>query len=178
MGKNKSDEKPLLDKEFIITYEMNKKYARITYSLLHSKWQISTFVISIILFLLAFVMIFLKMPILFIIFILVGLYIFFMSWFGYLFQARISYKDMARFYGDPIKIHVLFYADYFRVIGDETNFDFLYSQIKNKIEYENMTIFILSGKGIIEHGQIIDKSAFTPEELKEFHKLCLEKNII
>ncbi|MCQ2542744.1 MAG: hypothetical protein MJ126_01170 [Lachnospiraceae bacterium] len=175
MSNSKLDDKPLFENKYTLTREMNKKYARITYSMLHSKWQISTFVISIILFLLAFVMVFLKLPILFVIFILIGLYVFFMSWFGYIFQAYISYKDMARFYGDPINMHIIFYPEFFRVVGDNETFDFFYSQIKDKIEYENMSIFIISGKGMIEHGQIINKSAFSPEDLTKFYKICLDK---
>lgn len=175
MNKTKTNMIPIFETNFILTREMNKKYARYTYSLMHIKWQMITLIISILLFTASFVMVFLKLPILFVIFLLMGLYVFFMSWFGYLFQARVSYNDMARFYGDPIQMHLIFYPDFFRVVGDDTNFDFLYSQVTNIIELSDMTILIVSGKGIITHGQVIDKQSLSDEDLRKFHQIIYDK---
>lgn len=178
MSNKSPNSKPVFETKFTLTKEMNKRYAKYTYSLMHSKWQISTFIISIMLFIASFVMVYLKLPILFIILLLIGLYVFFMSWFGYIFQAVISYNDMARFYGNPIKMHIIFYPEFFRVVGDETNYDFLYSQISNILELSDMTILIISGKGIITHGQVIDKKSLSQEDLRKFHQIIYEKTNI
>ncbi len=128
---------------------MNRRYAKITYRKYRSKWQLTTLIISICLFIVGFACVFLKLPILFLLLIFFGFYVFFMSWFGYLFQASVSYKDMTRFYGDPIKIQITFYKEFFRIKGDTNNFDFPYSQITDIIELEDISILIVSAKGII-----------------------------
>lgn len=170
-NKKSLDMTPVFDTYFTITESMNRRYSKITYNKFKSKWKITTFWIAIALFAAAFSCVFFKLPILFIILIILGLYVFFMSWFGYLFQATVSYKDMTRFYGDPINIHITFYKDFFRIDGDDNHFDFLYSQITDKIELDDLSILIVSAKGIISHGQVIDKKAFTPEELMKYYDL-------
>lgn len=171
VNKSKINMNVLLDCRFTLTREMNRRYAKITYRKYRNKWQTGTFWLSIALFLAGFLCIFLKLPVLFLILIFAGLYVFFMSWFGYLFQASVSYKDMARFYGDPIQMHVTFYEEFFRVEGDNNNFDFPYSQITDIIELNDISILIVSAKGIISHGQIIDKKSFNGEQLMKYYDL-------
>ena len=72
-------------------------------------------------------------------------------------------------------MHVIFYPKFFRVVGSKANYDFLYTQIKDIIELEEMTILTITGKDIITHGQVIDKRAFSPEELVKFQKLIYGK---
>ncbi len=171
---HKIDMTPVIDTTFTITKSMNRRYAKITYQRFRSKWQTITFFAAIALFVAGFVCAFIKLPILFIILILLGLYVFFMSWFGYLFQASVAYKDMTRFYGDPINVHITFYKEFFRIEGDGNNFDFPYSQITDKIELDDISILIVSAKGIISHGQLIDKKAFTPDELLKYYELIYQ----
>ena len=52
----------------------------------------------------------------------------------------------------------------------------MYSQITDIIELDDISILIVSAKGIIQHGQIIDKKAFTQEELNKYYKLLYSKN--
>lgn len=168
---------PVLENKFILTKEMNRRYARVTYGRYHLKWQIITFIISIILFAVGFGFVFLRLLIPFVIFILLGLYVFFMSWFGYLYQAAVSYSQLQLHYGTPVEMHIIFYPKFFRVVGPKSNYDFLYSQINDIIELEDMTILTVSAKGIITHGQVVDKKALLPEDLVKFQKLIYKKTI-
>lgn len=168
---NKADFTPVLENKFILTKAMNKKYAKVTYRRYKSKWQIITFIISIILFVIGFAFVFLRLPIPFVIFILLGLYVFFMSWFGYIYQAMVSYSQLTTYYGNPVEMHVVFYPQFFKVKGAKNDFDFLYSQITDIIELDDMSILIVSAKGIITHGQVIDKKAFSKEELEKYYEL-------
>lgn len=174
---------PLLENDFILTRTMNRRYAKATYQKYHNKWQITTFIISVVLFSLAFVSAFLSkfctvLVILFPIFILIGFYCFFMSWFGYLFQAHVSYKDMARFYGDPIHMHVIFYDRFIRVVGDDNNFDFPYEYINEIIDLGDMSILMINSPQSIKHGQVIDKSILSPDELATYYEIIykIQKN--
>ena len=167
---------PLLENKFILTKEMNKRYAKITYRRYHSKFQVGTLIASIVLFAIGFAFVFLRLPIPFVIFILLGLYVFFMSWFGFFYQSIISYRQLMDYYGNPVEMNVVFFSKFFRVKGNKTNYDFMYSQITDIIELDDISILIVSAKGIIQHGQIIDKKAFTQEELNKYYKLLYSKN--
>ncbi len=162
---------PILDKNFILTRSMNRKYAKVTYGRYHSKWQRTTFIVSILLFAIGFVFVFLRLPIPFAIFILLGLYVFFMSWFGYLYQAMVSYSQMTLHYGTPVEMHLIFYPKFFRVCGPKSNYDFFYGQITDIIDLDDMCILSVSAKGMIMHGQVVDKKAFSAEELNKFYNL-------
>lgn len=171
VNSNRIDMTPIIDTSYTISKSMNRRYAKITYRKYRSKWQKTTFFIAIGLFVAGFACVFFKLPILFMLLILAGLYVFFMSWFGYLFQAFVSYRDMTRFYGDPINIHITFFKEFFRIEGDDNNFEFLYSQITDTIELEDISIIIVSAKGIISHGLVIDKKAFSTDELIKYYDL-------
>lgn len=167
---------PVLENKFILTKSMNRKYAKVTYHRFHSKWKTATFIISLVLFAVGFAFVFLRLPILFAIFIFLGLYVFFMSWFGYIYQAAVSYSQLNLHYGNPVEMHVIFYPKFFRVCGPKSNYDFLYSQITDIIELEEMSILVVSAKGIIQHGQVVDKKAFSKEELDKYYKLIYNKS--
>ena len=166
---------PIIENKFILTKSMNRRYAKVTYQKFHSKWQITTFIASVVLFAIGFVFVFLRLPVLFAVFILLGLYVFFMSWFGYLYQAAVNYSQMKLYCGNPVEMHVIFYSKFFRVVGSKDNYDFLYSDISDIIDLDDMTILTVSKKGIIAHGQVIDKRVFSPEELKKFYALISKK---
>ena len=105
----------------------------------------------------------------------VGLYVFFMSWFGYLYQAAVNYSQMRLYCGNPVEMHVIFFSKFFRVVGSKDNYDFLYSQINDVIDLDDMLILTVSGKGIITHGQVIDKKALTDDQLKKIYNLIYKK---
>lgn len=178
MSKKKTesyDYTPVLENNFILTKAMNRKYAKVTYNRYHTRFKTITFIASLVLFAIGFGFVFLRLPIPFAIFILLGLYVFFMSWFGYLYQAFISYRQMIPFYGDPVEMKVTFFPRFFRVKGEKKDFDFMYSQVTDIVELDDMSILIVSAKGIITHGQVIDKKAFSKEELQKYYEL-LYKN--
>jgi len=83
---------------------------------------------------------------------------------------------MKDYFGNPVEMHVVFYPKFFKVKGAKNDYDFLYSQITDIIELEDMSILIVSAKGIITHGQIIDKKAFSKEELNKYYELLYNRN--
>ena len=166
---------PIIENKFILTKSMNRRYAKVTYQKFHTKFQITTLIASIVIFAIGFAFVFLRLPILFAVFILFGLYVFFMSWFGYLYQAAVNYSQMKLYCGNPVEMHVIFYSKFFRVVGSKGNYDFMYSQITDIIDLDDMTILTVSGKGIITHGQVIDKKVFSPEDLRKFYNLISKK---
>ena len=65
--------------------------------------------------------------------------------------------------------------EFIRVVGSKDNYDFLYSQINDVIDLDDMLILTVSGKGIITHGQVIDKKALTDDQLKKIYNLIYKK---
>lgn len=162
----------LLENTFILTKEMNKRYARHTYGIFHKKWRRNTFIAGLLLMVGSFVFVYpLKLYILWLLFLVVGIYVFMMSWLGYLYGATVSYNNYKDFYGEPVTMTVQFYERFFRVVTPKGNRDFLYANIVERIEMSDMSIFIVEQEGILKHGQIIDKSAFEPLELSKYYDI-------
>ncbi len=162
----------LLENNFILTGEMNKTYARHTYGIFHKKWRRNTFIIGLLLMLGSFVFVYpLQLYILWLVFLVAGIYVFMMSWLGYLYGATVSYKNYKEFYGEPVTMTVQFYEKFFRVVTPKGNRDFLYANIIKRIEMGEMAILIVAQEGIIQHGQIIDKNAFEPLELSKYYDI-------
>lgn len=162
----------LLENKFILTKEMNKKYARHTYGIFHKKWRRNTFIAGCLLMILAFVLLYVwKLYLLWALLLLVGLYVFIMSWLGYLYGASNSYRGFKEFYGEPVTMTVQFYEKFFRVVTPKGNRDFLYANVVRRIEMSDMAILIVAQEGIIQHGQIIDKKAFEPLELSKYYDI-------
>ncbi|MBQ7765347.1 MAG: hypothetical protein IJ397_00715 [Lachnospiraceae bacterium] len=162
----------LLENTFILTKEMNKRYARQTYGIFHKKWRRNTFIIGLLLMLVSFVFVYpLQWYILWLIFLVLGIYVFMMSWMGYLYGAAVSYGNFKEFYGEPVMMTVQFYEKFFRVVTPKGNRDFLYANIKHRIEMGDMAILIVAQEGIILHGQIIDKKMFEPLQLSKYYDI-------
>ncbi len=162
----------LLENTFILTKEMNKRYARHTYGIFHKKWRRNTFIIGLLLMLISFVFVYpLEWYLLWLLFLVVGMYIFMMSWLGYRYGATVSYNNFKEFYGEPVTMTVQFYEKFFRVVTPKGSRDFLYVNIKNRIEMSDMAILVVAQEGIVQHGQIIDKKAFEPLELSKYYDI-------
>ena len=162
----------LLENSFILTKEMNKRYARQTYGIFHKKWRRNTFIAGLLLMLGSFVFVYpLGLYLLWLLFLVVGMYIFVMSWMGYLYGATISYRNYKDFYGEPVTMTVQFYEKFFRVVTPMGNRDFLYANIKKRIEMGDMAILVVAQEGILQHGQIVDKKAFEPLELSKYYDI-------
>ena len=162
----------LLENTFILTKEMNKRYARHTYGIFHKKWRRNTFIIGLLLMLVSFMFVYpLQWYILWLIFLVLGIYVFMMSWMGYLYGAAVSYGNFKEFYGEPVMMTVQFYEKFFRVVTPKGNRDFLYANIKHRIEMGDMAILIVAQEGIILHGQIIDKKMFEPLQLSQYYDI-------
>lgn len=162
----------LLENTFILTKEMNKRYARHTYGIFHKKWRRNTFIAGLLLMLGSFVFVWpLQWYLLWLLFLVVGIYVFMMSWLGYLYGAMISYNNFKDFYGEPVTMTVQFYEKFFRVVTPMGNRDFLYANIKQRMELADMSILIVAQEGIIQHGQIIDKKAFEPLQLSKYYDI-------
>lgn len=162
----------LLENNFILTREMNKTYARHTYGIFHKKWRRNTFIIGLLLMVVSFVFVYpLQLYLLWLLFLVVGIYVFMMSWLGYLYGATVSYNNYREFYGEPVTMTVQFYEKFFRVVTPKGNRDFLYANVVKRLEMENMAILIVAQEGIPQHGQIIDKKAFEPLELSKYYDI-------
>ncbi len=162
----------LLKNTFILTKEMNKRYARHTYGIFHKKWRRNTFIAGVLLMVGSFVFVYpLRLYLLWALFLIVGIYIFMMSWLGYLYGATVSYNNYKDFYGEPVSMTVEFYEKFFRVVTPKGNRDFLYANIIKRIEMGDMAILIVAQEGIVQHGQIIDKKAFEPLELSKYYDI-------
>ena len=66
---------------------------------------------------------------------------------------------------------VQFYEKFFRVVTPMGNRDFLYANIKKRIEMGDMAILVVAQEGILQHGQIVDKKAFEPLELSKYYDI-------
>ena len=161
----------LLENSFILTKEMNKRYARYTYGIFHKKWRRNTFIAGLLLMLGSFVFVYLELYILWLICLVIGIYVFMMSWMGYLYGAWTSYNTYKEFYGEPVMMTVQFYEKFFRVVTPKGNRDFLYANITKRMEMGDMAILIVAQEGIIQHGQIVDKKMFEPLELSKYYDI-------
>jgi hypothetical protein len=162
----------LLENTFILTKEMNKRYARYTYGIFHGKWRRNTFIAGLLLMLGSFIFVYpLQWYILWLLCLVAGIYVFMMSWMGYLYGAWTSYNTFKEFYGEPVMMTVQFYEKFFRVVTPKGNRDFLYANITNRIEMGDMAILVVAQEGIIRHGQIIDKKMFEPLELAKYYDI-------
>lgn len=168
----------LLENTFILTKEMNKRYARHTYGIFHKKWRRNTFIAGLLLMLVSFVFVYpLKWYLVWLLLLVAGIYVFMMSWLGYLYGAMVSYSNFKEFYGEPVTMTVQFYEKFFRVVTPKGNRDFLYANIKQRIEMGDMAIFVVAQEGIVQHGQIIDKKAFAPLELSKYYDILEDAGV-
>ena len=173
----KNSTKPEFSNRFILTERMHRFYAKETFRLYHKKWKNGVLLIGVIVFG-AGLLLTLSLPGLWKIaggvFLLAGLYFAFMSQFGYLYGAGISYKNLRDSLGTPPEICVDFYPGFFSVHTGEKPLNFYYKQITRRLEYEEMSILIIGSGNSIAHGQIIDKAAMEPKDLEKYYNL-LEK---
>lgn len=168
----------LLENTFILTKEMNKRYARHTYGIFHKKWRRNTFIAGLLLMLGSFVFVYpLQLYILWLLCLVAGIYVFMMSWMGYLYGAWTSYNTFKEFYGEPVLMTVQFYEKFFRVVTPKGNRDFLYANITNRIEMGDIAILVVAQEGIIQHGQIIDKKMFQPLELAKYYDILEDAGV-
>ncbi len=162
----------LLENTFILTKEMNKQYARYTYGIFHKKWRRNTFIAGILLMAGSFLFVYpLQLYLLWLIFLVAGIYVFMMSWLGYLYGAVVSYNNYKEFYGEPVTMTIQFYEKFFRVVTPKGNRDFLYCNIVKRLEIGDMAILIVAQEGSLQHGQIVDKKAFEPLELSKYYDI-------
>lgn len=185
MQKNRNDKENLLNaahvelvNRFILTQSMHKLYARETFRIFHRKWSntvaaVGALVVIIGIFLTAVFPGFWKIP--GIVAIVFGVYFMYMSYFGYVFGMRISYKNLQDTLGTPPEMCVTFYPSFFSVKTGEKPLNFYYKQITRRMEYREMAILIISVDGRMVHGQIIDKAAMEPKDLEAYYNV-MERN--
>ena len=160
---------------------MHRFYAKETFRLYHKKWKNAVLLIGVIVFGVG-IMGILSLPGLWKIaggaFIAAGLYFAFMSQFGYLFGAGLSYKNLQETLGTPPEICVDFYRGFFSVHTKDKPLNFYYKQITRRLEYEEMSILIVGTGNVIAHGQIIDKAAMEPKDLEKYYDLLEQSGIL
>ncbi len=160
-----------LTNRFILTEGMNRFYARETFRIYHKKWKSKVLLVGV-LALGAGILGILSLPGWFkiagIIILIAGLYFIFMSQFGYLFGAHMSYKNLQEELGTPPEMCVRFYPAFFSVQTKGKPLNFYYKQITKRLEYSEMSILIIGNGNTVMHGQIIDKSAMEPKDLQKY----------
>ena len=173
--------KPELTNRFILTERMHRFYAKETFRLYHKKWKNAILLLSVIITG-GGILLVLSLPGLWKIaggvFIVAGLYFAFMSFFGYLFGAKISYKNLQDTLGTPPEVCVDFYYGFFSVHTGDKPLNFYYKQITRRLEYEEMSILIIGTGNTIAHGQIIDKAAMEPRDLERYYDLLEKEGIL
>lgn len=173
--------KVVLTNRFILTKSMHRFYARETFRIYHKKWS-SLVLLAGVIALGAGILILFSLPSFFKIiggvFLLAGLYFIFMSFFGYLYGANLSYKSLEEQLGTPPEVCVKFYPAFFSVITKEKTLNFYYKQITKRLEYEEMSVLIIGAGNIIAHGQIIDKSAMEPADLQKYYDLLEHAGVL
>lgn len=174
-GKNPS-KTVLVTNEFYLTKNLNRAYARETFRILKKKWRLGVYALFLVTLTAGFILLIpVKLPFVGIPLIVLSLYFLFMAGFGYLYQAEVSYRKLKSLYGENVKMKVEFHDRYFSVVTGEGKLEFLYKQIQHYLSFTEYDIFVVAKEGIIQHGQIIDKRAFTPEELNIYYSI-LDKN--
>ena len=188
MQKFKNDKEDILKaakveftNRFILTERMNRFYARETFRLYHQKWRNGVLLAGVIT-LGAGILGLLALPgfvkIAGGIILLAGLYFIFMSQFGYLYGAHVSYKNLEAELGTPPEMCVVFYPAFFSVRSGDKTLNFYYKQITKRLEYEEMSILIIGMGNAIAHGQIIDKAAMEPKDLAKYYDLLEHAGIL
>ncbi|MBR4579920.1 MAG: hypothetical protein IKO32_01655 [Lachnospiraceae bacterium] len=173
--------KPVLTSQFILTKSMHRFYAKETFRIYHKKWS-NIVMLAGILALGVGILILLSFPsflkIIGGIFTVSGLYFIFMSRFGYLFGANLSYKNLEEQLGTPPEVRVRFYPAFFSVITGDKTLNFYYKQITKRLEYEELSVLIIGAGTTIAHGQIIDKSAMEPKDLEKYYDLLEHAGVL
>lgn len=175
--------KAFYENRFILTKKLYHQYCKMTYKKMRKSTQRLAMILALITLIIALLVFFLlngrKIMILFGI-----LFLYFMAMYfsGYGFSEWINYRNLKRDYGHKSGGEVVYQLRFepveVRVKAGETGFTFKYSSIEKIYETDDTFIFILSAKGMIEHGQIIFKNGFTDkseETLVEFKKFINDK---
>ena len=187
MSKGRNDKEDLLNaakviltNRFILTPGMNRFYARETFRIYHKKWKNGVLLAGIITTGVGILL--LTMPsyikIAGAVVLIAGLYFIFMSQFGYLYGAAISYKNLSETLGTPPEMCVRFYPQFFSVKTGEKDLNFTYKQITKRLEYDEISILIVGKGNAIAHGQIIDKAAMEPKDLGKYYDVLEHAGIL
>lgn len=187
MSKSRNDKEDLLNaakllltNRFILTKRMHRFYARETFRLYHKKWKNGVLLAGILTAGAGILL--LTMPSYFkiagAVALLAGLYFIFMSQFGYLYGAMISYRNLTEILGTPPEMCVRFYPAFFSVKTGQADLNFAYKQITRRLEYDEMSILIIGKGNTIAHGQIIDKAAMEPKDLAKYYDVLEHAGIL
>lgn len=177
-GQGMKDHTLLLTNHFILTKEMHRRYSRETFRLYRGKWRKKVILLGVIVIGVALLLcIALKWYIPAALLFLFGIYCLCMSRFGYLYGSTVEYRQLQEFFGPCVEMDVEFYPRYLRVRTEKGKSEFLYSQIRRRIEFDDMAILIVEAEGIITHGQVIDKKAFAPTELGQYYDILEDAGV-
>lgn len=179
VAKKGVDRTLLLKNSFVLTKKMHMKYSRICFMLFRKKFKQLALALCFIMLMVAVLLFLLpKWYIPGVIFVVMALYFYFMSEFGYIYSAGNQYRNLQAFFGELVEMEVEFYPQFFAIKTEKGDREFLYSQIEKRIELERMSILIVGAQGMIQHGQIIDKSAFTPTELERYYDILEDAGVL
>lgn len=175
--------KIFFENRFLLTKKLHKQYSKETFKKMRkstSFLSLGLAFLTLIAAILAFI--FFAARKILILFLLAFIYFILMSLFGYIFSDWLNFRNMKRNYGEKkggeVVYQIKFEPTEVRVKVGSTGYTFKYTTIEKIYETEDLLIFILNAKGMIEHGQIIYKKGFTdksPETLDNFRKFINDK---
>lgn len=171
------------ENRFLLTKKLHKQYCSETYRKMRKSTQLLAMLLALATVIIAaLVFIFLHGRKSMIIFAVIFIYFVMMCFFGYSFSEWFNYRSLKRDYGEKkggeIVYQIKFEPKEIRVKVGETGFTFKYTTIEKVYETADLYIFILSKKGMIEHGQPVYKNGFTdksPETIESFKNFINEK---
>lgn len=176
--------KIFFENRYILTKKIYHQYCKKTFRKLRKTNQILSIVLAIVTLIIALlVFFFLHGRKIMILFAIIFCYFVMMFFSGYKFSEWLNYRNLKRDYGHKtggeVVYQMFFEPTQVRVKVGETGYTFKYTTIEKVYEAEDIYIFILSGKGMIEHGQIVYKSGFTNRDdntLESFISFIEEKS--
>ena len=172
----------LFDNKFILTKKLHSQYCREAFKKSRFRLKLTSAVLCVIFLLLGLLfLLFLRMPKLSIVFFVFSVYFFVFIFRGYVFSDWINYRNFQRNYGKVIVMLLEFTPVQVKVKVNSTSFSFSYNTISGAYETDDIIILLLSGKGMVEQGQVVYKNGFknnkTVREFKEFINDKTQKDI-
>ena len=156
--------KLIYENKFILTKKLHAQYYKLCYRKTQKKTQLLAALLALITFAAAAaVMLFFKNVFITSVLAALGLYFFFMIFFGYSFRCWVDNRRMQDEHGQVIVMIVKFLSDNVNVKVNKTSFSFKYTTIEKAYETDDEIILILKTAGMIEHGQVLFKKGFKPE---------------
>lgn len=150
------------ENRFILTRRIHKEYCKLLYRKTRKKFKITCFVLAAVSLVAALLLIiFTQWNVLSYILMFLSLYFIAMAFYGYSFSEWINYSKMKDEHGGEVFMILKFEPTRVIVQVNKTSFAFKYTSISAVYETDDIIILVISGDGMIDHGQLVYKNGFT-----------------